>query len=85
MRRFVEHSVSYCKAVAKEAELRERGCTLDIESYTKLRREFCSVQFCADLFEYGHGLDLPNAVYDNNVFRQMYWAGVDMIYLSNVS
>ena len=85
MRRFVENSVSYCNAVAREAELRERECTLDIESYKKLRREFSSVRLCVDLFEYVHGMNLPDSVYEDEALRKMYWAGVDMIYLTNVS
>jgi len=83
MRRFVNQCGKYCAAVAKEAELREHGRTLDVESFTKLRREFSASQLCVGLFEYIHGIDLPDAVFDNDVFALMYWAGVDMLCLTN--
>ncbi|KLO08667.1 terpenoid synthase [Schizopora paradoxa] len=83
MRRFVENCENYCAAVAKEAKLRERGLTLDVEPYMKLRRDFSSTQICAVLFEYVHGMDLPDAVFENEAFRQMYLAGLDMLCLTN--
>ncbi|KLO08670.1 terpenoid synthase [Schizopora paradoxa] len=83
MRRFVENCENYCAAVAKEAELRDLDCTLDIDSFTKLRREYSATQLCVGLFEYVHGIDLPDAVFDDDVFRLVYWAGVDMLCLTN--
>lgn len=84
MRRFVEYCEKYCSAVAKEAELRERGCILNIESYTKLRRENSAAELCFGVIEYVEGIGLPDAVFENDVFQLVYWTGADMLRLTNV-
>ncbi|KLO08666.1 terpenoid synthase [Schizopora paradoxa] len=83
MRRFVEQCEKYCAAVVKEAELRDRGLTLDKESFTNFWREFSATQLVAGLVQCAHDIDLPDDVFDNDVFRLVYWAGVDMLCLSN--
>lgn len=84
-RRFVQHCAEYLQAVSYEADLRERGQTLDLEEYTVLRRENSGVRPCFALFEYVLGIDLPDEVFEDPVFASLYFATADMVFWSNVS
>ncbi|KAI0661547.1 terpenoid synthase [Cubamyces menziesii] len=82
-RRFVKHCKDYIEAVAKEAELRERGEVLDLASYQILRRENSAVRFCFGLAGYALGIDLPDEVVEHPTFMAMHLATVDMVCWSN--
>jgi hypothetical protein len=70
--------------VAREAEYRERGEVLDMESFKHLRRENSAIRLCFGLFEYSLGIDLPDEVFENPVFESLYWAAADMVCWANV-
>ncbi|KAK7463069.1 hypothetical protein VKT23_007655 [Stygiomarasmius scandens] len=84
-RRFLEHCEKYVECVFKEAELRERNQVLDLEAFIPLRRENSAVRLCFDHFEYALGLNLPQEVFDDPVFLEAYWAGIDLVCWSNAS
>lgn len=84
-RRFLQHSKDYIDCVAKEAGYRERGQVLDLESFKHLRRENSAIRLCFGLFEFTLGIDLPDAVFTDPVFKRMYWAAADMVCWANVS
>jgi Terpene synthase family 2, C-terminal metal binding len=83
-RRFLRHSEDYIECVAREAEYRERGEVLDMESFKHLRRENSAIRLCFCLLEYSLGIDLPDDVFENPVFASLYWAAVDMVFWANV-
>jgi hypothetical protein len=70
--------------VAREAEYRERGEVLDMESFKHLRRENSAIRLCFGLFEYSLGIDLPDEVFENPIFERLYWAAADMVCWANV-
>ncbi|KAI9000521.1 terpenoid synthase [Trametes punicea] len=82
-RRFIKHCRDYIEAVAKEAELRERGVVLDPKSYEILRRENSAVRFCFGLAGYALGIDLPDEVVEHPAFMAMHLSTVDMVCWSN--
>ena len=84
-RRFLIHCVDYVNAVAREAELREQGEVLDIAAFQTLRRENSAIRLCFGLFEFVLGVDLPDAVFQDEHFMTLYWAAADMVCWSNVS
>ena len=73
------------KALPKELELRESNEVLSIEEYTLVRRENCALRVGFTHIEYALGIELPDEVYENSVFNEMYLAVLDMSWLSNVS
>lgn len=68
--RFYEHCKRYIECVTKEAELRERREVLPLDAYTDLRRENSAIRLCFGLFEYALGIDLPDDVFSNEVFKR---------------
>ncbi|TCD63577.1 terpene cyclase [Steccherinum ochraceum] len=82
-KRFLQHSKDYIEAVGKEAEYRERGEVLDMQSYETLRRENSAIRVCFGLFEFALGIDLPDEVFENQEFMTLYWAACDMVCWSN--
>ncbi len=84
-RRFLVHSEAYVEAVAQEAELRERGEVLDMDSFQTLRRENSAIRLCFGLFEFALGIDLPDEVFQDAAFMKLYWAAADMVCWANVS
>ena len=83
--RFLQHSIDYVTAVGKEAEYREQGEILNLDSYETLRRENSAVRLCFSLCELCLGIDLPDEVFENEDFMTLYWAACDMVCWSNVS
>ncbi|KAL0574236.1 Sesquiterpene synthase 10 [Marasmius crinis-equi] len=81
--RFLRHCADYIQAVSLEAELRERGEILDVDAFIELRRDNSAVVLCFDLFEYVLGLDLPETVFQDPTFQEMYWAAADMVCWAN--
>jgi hypothetical protein len=84
VRRFLKHCENYISSVAREAELRERGEVLDIDSFTALRRENSAIRLCFGLFEYVLGIDLPQKVFEEPTFLDIYWTAADMVCWANV-
>ncbi len=84
-RRFLQHCQDYIDCVSREAELREQGEVLDINSFTDLRRENSAIRLCFGLFEYVLGIDLPQEVFDDPTFMEVYWAAADLVCWANVS
>lgn len=68
-----------------EAELRERDEVLSMAAFEPLRRDNSGVCVCFSLFEFALGIDLPDSVFEDKVFMEVYWAAVDMVCWSNVS
>ena len=83
--RIVKLCASYAAGTAREAELREEHSVLGPDEYRDLRRENSAVRVCLGLIEYELGIDLPNGVFENETFKRMYWAVIDMVCWANVS
>lgn len=83
--RFLVHCKAYVEAVATEAALRERDEVYDLASFEPLRRENSAIRLCFGLFEFALGVDLPDAVFEDPAFMNLYWAAADMVCWSNVS
>jgi len=75
--------VDYVLSVAQEAEHREQGVVLSINSYIGLRRENGAVRACFELFEYVHGFELPDEVHEDPVFTRLCWQGVELVTFAN--
>ena len=71
--------------MVKEAQLREDGEILAIEPFLALRRENSAVRLCFDLIEYCIGADLPEDVFNDSAFQEIYWSAVDLVCWANVS
>ncbi|KAI0077886.1 terpenoid synthase [Panus rudis PR-1116 ss-1] len=82
-KRFLKHCEDYVEAVAREAEYRERGEVLDLSSFEALRRENSAIRVCFGLFEFALGVDLPDEVFENPQFMNLYWAAADMVCWAN--
>ncbi|EDR08430.1 uncharacterized protein LACBIDRAFT_326872 [Laccaria bicolor S238N-H82] len=76
-RRFSDLCEQYTQCVAREAELRERGDVLDLESFIPHRRNNSAVLLCFALAEYILGIDLDDGVYEDSAFNDAYWAACD--------
>ena len=83
-RRFLVHCRDYVEAVAREAELRETDDVLDTDAFRDLRRENSAIRLCFGLFEFALGIDLPDQIFEDTNFMDMYWAAADMVCWSNV-
>ncbi|KIK10094.1 hypothetical protein K443DRAFT_126876 [Laccaria amethystina LaAM-08-1] len=81
--RFSDLCEQYTQCVAREAELRERGEVLDLESFIPLRRNNSAVLLCFALAEYILGIDLDDGVYEDSAFRDAYWAACDFVCWAN--
>ncbi|EMD33349.1 hypothetical protein CERSUDRAFT_160256, partial [Gelatoporia subvermispora B] len=78
-RRLTQLCAEYIEAVAYEAGVRSRGVALEIDTYMRMRRDASAVPFCFGLSEFIHGSDLPDEVYEDPIFRQMYIAATDLV------
>ena len=82
--RFVEQCREYTEATAKEAEYRERGIILDLETYEHSRRNASAVRCCLTLAGIALGSDLPDEIIDHPDFHAMHIAAADMVWWANV-
>ncbi|KAL1697045.1 isoprenoid synthase domain-containing protein [Schizophyllum commune] len=78
-RRFLKHCDDYIEAVSVEAQLREEGRVLSHKDFIPLRRENSAIRLCFGLFEYCLGIDLPDYVFEDPAFQEIYWAGADLV------
>ncbi|KAF9263792.1 terpenoid synthase [Marasmius fiardii PR-910] len=81
--RFLRHLKDYINSVATEAEYRERDEILDVDAFMELRRNNSAVILCFDLLEYVLGIELPDEVYEDPTFEELYWSAVDMVCWAN--
>ncbi|KAI0065942.1 terpenoid synthase [Artomyces pyxidatus] len=81
--RFVERCQDYIECVVQEADLRQRGEILDLDSYLVLRRENSAVRVCFALIPYVLGIDLPEEVYQDVMVQKIYMGCVDMVCWAN--
>ena len=85
-RRHIEHNHWYFIRLTREAELRERSkpYILSLEAFMQFRRENSAMYQSFDLIELVNRIDLPDDVMEDKMFEQVYFAGLDMCWLSNV-
>lgn len=83
--RMLKRCAAYVDAFVKEASLRDDHEVLDEENYMRLRRHNSAVQIVFVLYEYVHGIDLPDEVFEDGVFMRLYYAALDLFILTNVS
>lgn len=74
----------YIDAISEEAALRERKEVLSLAEFTPLRRENSAMRLVFGLSEYALGIDIPDEVFENEVFQSVYMAAVDMVCWANV-
>ena len=84
-KRFMQVFTDYLDGVIKESGLRSEKRILTVAEHRPLRRKFSGTQAAFSLFQYIHGINLPNSVFQDKAFTTMYWAAVDMVNTSNVS
>lgn len=76
---------NYLDAVSHESGLRDQHHIITVDEYPALRREFSGTQPAFAMFQYIHGINLSDAVFEDSTFMSLYWAAVDMVNISNVS
>jgi len=81
--RFIRTMDLFFIAVAKQADDRAKGHTLDLESYITVRRDTIGCKPCFALIEYVAQIDLPDDVVSHPVIKAMEEATNDVITLSN--
>ncbi|KAG6850710.1 hypothetical protein H0H93_009868 [Arthromyces matolae] len=81
--RFLKNWETYCACVVTEAELREEGKVLDVDDFVALRRENSAVRLCFSLIEYCFGIDLPDEVFEDPTFMEVYWSACDLVCWAN--
>lgn len=57
---------------------------LTLQEYEAHRRKNSGTDPFFVLIEYAQGIELPDALFENETFMKIYWAAVDMIGYSNV-
>ena len=65
--------------------MRDCGEVLELEDYVHLRRENSAVRVCFGMISYILGIDLPEHVFEDRIFQQIYFSAVDMVCWANVS
>lgn len=71
----------YIKSFTIEADLREKDVVLGMNSYTLIRRGNSGCLPSFDMM----GIELPDAVFDNSIFRAIYDDATDLVTIPNVS
>ena len=82
--RYIQHNEEYIGSVVKEAGYRQEGEILKFKDYRAIRRDTGGVAIAFDLIEISCGFVLPDEVYDDPNFKQVYNAALDMVDFSNV-
>lgn len=82
-KRFVKAYCGYLESIINEKKHLEcEGLTL--QEYEAHRRKNSGTDPFFVLIEYAQGIELPDALFENETFMKIYWAAVDMIGYSNV-
>ena len=83
-RRFLSGSCQYLESVIDEKRL--NGCKEStLEEYHEFRRRNAGTTPFFALIEYARGIDLPDDVFNDDIFMSLYWTAVDVTAYSNVS
>ncbi len=72
-------------AVVREAGLRDLGEILGLEDFALLRRQNSGILICLDLVAYCLGIEIPDEVFADPIFQQVYLSAADMVCWGNVS
>ena len=83
--RFIEHCSSFMNSILPETDNRIKDKVMTLEDYIIHRRENGAVRPCFDLLEYVLNIDMPNEVFEDQVFMRIYFAAIDAISCANVS
>lgn len=82
--RFILALDMYLQAIVQQAEERTRAELLELQPYIALRRKTSGYKSCWVLIEYANHLDIPDAVMENPVIRELGDAANDFLIWSNV-
>ena len=83
-RRFLSGSCQYLESIIDEKRL--NGCKEStLEEYHEFRRRNAGTTPFFALIEYARGIDLPDDVFNDDIFSSLYWTAVDVTAYSNVS
>ena len=82
--RFIKHCASFMDSILPETDNRIKDKVMTLEDYVIHRRENGGVRPCFDLLEYVLNIDMPDEVFEDQVFMRIYWAAIDAISWANV-
>lgn len=82
-RRFIDTFDEYLESVVDQAADRDSARIRDIESYINIRRNTIGAKPSFVIME--QGMDIPDNVFENEVFQRLRMATIDMLCLGNVS
>ena len=82
--RFSKNCIDYIDATAREAGLRASCKWPSFEEYVQLRRLNGGVLPSFEMVEAALGFTIPQEVHNNDTFKELVFAAVDVICLSNV-
>lgn len=89
MKRIIKHFQVYTKCIAHEAGLRERAEAItekmSVDDFMQFRRDGSGISMACDTIETSAGIDLPEDVFEDVLFQNMYKAALDLCNLTNVS
>lgn len=83
-RRFISSFCLFADKVSNQATSRENNEVLSLDAYMSFRRDACGVRSSLDLVEYCLGIDLPEYVHDDPLFKRGYDATLDLVSWMNV-
>ena len=84
-RRLLESLAGYIESMVREAGTRDEGKVLDVDSYMTHRRDNGASQPVSSLFDFVHGVEVPDGVYKSSDYMRIYWCAVDAMTITNVS
>ncbi|KAG8900686.1 hypothetical protein FRC00_011755 [Tulasnella sp. 408] len=82
-RRFLEYMDHYCRAVLEQVTNRSKNHIMDVESFTRMRRDTGALKICFVMGEFGLGLDLPDEVFEHPLIQTMENCSNDIVVLAN--
>ena len=84
-RRLLESLAGYIESMVREAGARDEGKVLDVDSYMTHRRDNGASQPVFSLFDFVHGVEVPDGVYESSDYMRICWCAVDAMTITNVS
>ncbi|THH10891.1 hypothetical protein EW145_g1024 [Phellinidium pouzarii] len=81
--RFLSEYRSYSEAIGVEAARRDSRTVISLEDYRIFRRENGAVKPCLVFIEPCFGIDLPDKVFEDPIFKRLRDVALDMILWSN--
>ncbi|KAG8995769.1 hypothetical protein FRB94_011659 [Tulasnella sp. JGI-2019a] len=82
-RRFLEYTDHYCRAVHEQVTNRSKDIIMDVESFTRMRRDTGALKICFVMGEFGLGTDIPDEVFDHPLVKTMENCANDIVVLAN--